>query len=81
MNSGASISICRSKCCPRLAFTDDGKTGAVTADREQGYVYVDDSTVSIRLTREHLQVLGDEVAKHGVAPLPVSDNTDAEDGE
>jgi len=68
MANGVSTSLCRADCCPRLAFTDDGKTGAVTADRDRDDVYVDDTTVSIRFSREQLQVLADELAKHSIVP-------------
>lgn len=68
MKSRPSVTLCRAGCCPRLALTDDGLVGAITADRAEDDVYVDDGTVTIRFTRDQLQVLANELASNGIFP-------------
>lgn len=60
------VTLCRSGCCPQLAFTDDGQVGAITADRAEDDVYVDDGTVTIRFNRDQLQVLANTLAENGI---------------
>ena len=62
------VLLCRSNCCPQLSISDDGKVGAISAEREKDDVYVDPSTVIIRFTRGQLQKLADELAAFGFRP-------------
>lgn len=62
------MSLCRKNCCPRISFSDDGRTAVVFADSEEDDVIIEGTTVGIRFTREQLQVLVDEVVEHGILP-------------
>lgn len=61
---------CRDGCCPRLVFSDDGKTALLDADVKKDDVILSAEAVGIRLNPEHMQMVSDELARHGVVPSP-----------